>query len=256
MTNEVQPDDKAVDDFFEGDETPEIATEVEQTETVIEGEVVTKGETEEVVEPDKTETTDEVTETVPPADKEPTLVPIAALHDERRKAQQAKEEIDRLRTQLPNNDEAPDPYEDIDAYNTFMRGKWENEQSVKQESARKDRIETARGSMLEQHEDFTEMERIFEIMVASDRTLFDKMIASGNEVEFAYTAAKAYKTSIMGGIAAKPAETVVKEPTEAELRNKSAVDAPNLATATAQASNSQQLEKEADIDDVFADVGY
>lgn len=253
MTDEVQPEDKAVDDFFEGEETPEIATEVAETETVIEGEVITKGETEEVA--GEVKPANEETEPVPPADKEPTLVPIAALHDERRKAQQAKEEIDRLRSQIPNNDEAPDPYEDIDAYNTFMRGKWDNEQSVKQESARKTRIETARGKMLEQHTDFTKMERIFEIMVAGDATLFDKMIASGDEVGFAYSAAKAYETSVMGGITTKTEKTD-QEPTEAELRNKSAVDAPNLATATAQASNSQQLEKESDIDDVFEDMKY
>ena len=136
-----------------------------------------------------------------------------------------------------------------------MRGKWDNEQSVKQESARKTRIETARGKMLEQHTDFTKMERIFEIMVAGDATLFDKMIASGDEVGFAYSAAKAYETSVMGGITTKTEKTD-QEPTEAELRNKSAVDAPNLATATAQASNSQQLEKESDIDDVFEDMKY
>jgi hypothetical protein len=252
MTDEENPVDQAVDNLFEGADETEIATEVE-TEAVKDEESEPKGETETNEEEAPAES-EEKTETEPPSEeKEQKLVPIAALHDVRRKAQQLKEENDNLRGQLPKNDEAPDPYEDLEAYNAYNRAQWQREQQMEQTAKNTQRIETMRSKMLEQHDDFVEMENIFSIMLASDQSLMGKMLESGNEVEFAYNAAKGYKASLLGGVAEKT-ETV--EPSESELRNKSATELPNLAKATAQASNTNQLEKESDIDDIFEDQKY
>lgn len=238
MTDEVSKEEE----LFEGEEH-EISTEVEQsieTEKPVENEIDTEGE--------KPVETEVETESEPPADKEPTSVPIAALKDERQKRQQLEDEVNNLRKQLPTNDEAPDPYEDIDVYNTYMRNQWQQEQNVAQEQQRNARINESRSKMLETHADYDEMEQIFQLMTVSDKTLVDQMFASGNEAKFAYDTAKAHKASLLA-----PATEVV---TETEKPDTSITEMPNLATATAQAKNTQALEKEADIEDVFADVSY
>jgi len=173
---------------------------------------------------------------------------MAALQDERHKRQQYEKEIEQLRSQLPKSDEAPDPYEDIDAYDAYKRSKWEQEQNTKQEQQRNARINESRSKMLETHEDYDEMEQIFQLMTVSDKTLVEKMFASGNEAKFAYDTAKEYKESLIGG---KP--EIVEE---TQTTDKSAIEVPNLAKVTAQAKNTQGLDKEEDIDDVFADMQY
>jgi len=184
-------------------------------------------------------------------DDKPTSVPLAALQDERRKRQALEDEVTNLRGQIPKSDEAPDPYEDIDAYNAYMRNKWEQENQASQAAVRNQRINKSRSKMLETVADYDEMERVFQFMTAEDPSLVEKMFASGNEAKFAYDTAKLYKESLL-----KPAEETKTELSDDEKRNKSALEMPNLATATAQAKNTETLEKEADIEDVFADVGY
>jgi hypothetical protein len=142
-------------------------------------------------------------------------------------------------------------YEDKEGYEKYVRDQALAEIHAEQQAATKERISTSRTKMLEQHDDFLEMEAIFEIMVASDVSLIDKMLANEDGGKFAYDTAKAYKQSLIG----KPTEKV-NEPSETETRNKSAVDAPSLATATSVASNTQEIEKEATIDDIFADQNW
>lgn len=100
--------------------------------------------------------------------------------------------------------------------------------------------------MLEQHDDYDEMEKIFEIMTVQDRSLVEKMFASGDEAKFAYDKAKEYKESLI-----KP------QATESEsVENPPLKEVPNLAKATAQAANTPQVEQEATIEDIFADQQY
>lgn len=226
-TEDQKTDD--VENLFEGTEESEEKTE--ETED-------TKGETETE---DKTEETEE---SAPPAEEEK-LVPKAALHDERRRRQQAEEEAEKLRKLLPETDEAPDPYEDIDAYNDYMRCKWEKEQKVKQDEITRERLEKSRSKMLETATDYENMEKIFGLMVADDPTLADKMLASGDEAKFVYDTAKKYKEELL-----KP-ETKSEEKPEP-----SHIDGANLATATAQKSNTDKVEKEESLDEMFDDQIY
>jgi hypothetical protein len=224
--------------FFEGEDHP-ISTEpeqaTEQTPKPDQPAKVEQAEGEPESEPEvESETTSE---------EKPTLVPIAALHDERRKAQQAREEAERLRQQIPVKDEAPDPYEDIDAYNEYMRQKWEKEQLMHQDQIRRQNLDASRSRMLEQHEDYDEMERIFELMTVQDRSLIDKMFQSGDEAKFAYETAKAYKQSLL-------------TPQVHAETPQTPIEVPNLAKATAQAGNTPQVEQEATIEDIFADQEY
>lgn len=248
MTDEISPEDQELGEFFKGEEEVEVETEVVKDKAA-ETEADTKGVTEEaeVEKPAEVET-----ETEPPSDKESKLVPIAALHDERRKAQQFKERAEKAEKLIPEKDEAPDPYEDIDAYTEYVRTQVQKELQAEQRKANSDRIDLAREQMLEKHDDFIEMENIFTIMQASDPTLMGKMLASGNEVEFAYKTAKEYKAALLGDV--KP--PVIPDLTETEKRKAQALGAPNLATATAQATNAEQKLKESDINDVFADQTY
>ena len=224
--------------FFEGEEHEEISTEVEKVESKVESEAETEAKTEE-----------SVTEPAPTAEHEQKSIPLAALQDERRKRQHLEEEVEALRKQVPQSDEAPDPYDDIDAYDTFRRNQWQREQNMAMDRQRRNDLDVSRSKMLEQHNDYDEMERIFEIMTTSDRSLVDKMFQSGDAAKYAYDTARAYKESLM------PKQETVE--TSENVEQKASVKAmPNLASATAQASNTVQLEPEADIDDIFADIGY
>lgn len=234
MTDEAIDTD--VDNLFEGEETAEIQTEV-QTDVA---ETEPKGET-----PEETpETEPETPESEPPSDEKPQLVPKAAVLDERRKRQQLEEENRALREQIPQSDEAPDPYEDLDAYNEYMHKQWEKAAYEKQERQRFENIDKSRSIMLEQHDDFAEMEKIFEVMVASNPELAEKRIASGDEPKFAYETAKAYKNSLLG---ITPTETVAEKPE---------INAPNLASATAVGKNTPDIEQEEGLMDIFGDQQY
>ena len=236
---EVEQDD--LESFFEGEEHPittEPEKEPEQDEPAkVEAEPEPEQETEQ-----EPETASETT-----SDEKPTLVPIAALHDERRKAQQAREEAEMLRKQVPVQDEAPDPYEDIDKYNAYMRQQWEREQFAKQDQQRRQNLDQSRSKMLETHQDYEEKERVFELMATRDPSLVDKMFMSGNEAKFAYDMATSYINSVLPKGKAETIETAETAPI---------AEVPNLAKATAQAKNTPQVEPEATIDDIFADMEY
>lgn len=234
-TNELENDD--LDEFFGGQEETEVESEVAEEP---------KGETEETEAEAKEEP-----ETEPPSDKEPTLVPIAAVLDERRKAQQLKEELEELRKQVPQKDEAPDPYDDPEAYLAYHKSKWQQEQYMEQERATRERLEDSRSQMLAKADDYVEMEKVFEIMTLSDESLVGKMLASEDPAKFAYDSARQYRESLLGKV-----EVVKESEPEVDERKESAVKAPNLATATAQGKNTPEIEKEDDLEDVFADQEY
>lgn len=220
--------------FFEGEEHDEISTEKPVDEPA-----KVETETEQEAETESETTSEEKSTSVPEG-----YAPIAALQDERRKAQQFREEAEALRAKLPQTEEAPDPYEDIDKYNEFMRQKWEREQFEIQEQKRIEDLDKSRSKMLEQHTDYDEMEKIFGIMTIDDKSLIDKMYASGDAAKFAYETAKEYKASLLS----------VPEIPETEAHKP--VEVPNLAKATAVAQNTPQVEQEATIEDIFADQTY
>ena len=219
-------------------EEHDYSTEVE-SEAKVEDQQVEKPENEEAVDKEDVEKTEP---------DSPSTVPMAALQDERHKRQQLSEENERLRSQIPKSDEAPDPYTNIDDYDAYKKAEWEKDLNAKQANERNQRIEQSPTDMLQSHEDYDEMEQIFQLMTVTDKTLVEKMFASGNEAKFAYDTAKTYKDSLLSA----------PEP-EIETDNKDAksvLTMPNLAKATAQGKSTQVLESEGDIDDVFADVGY
>lgn len=237
-------------------EEEDVETKIEDVDTAFDDE----SDGQEEVEPDKAQEAEPGNDPKKPEDtgeeepsppEEPKSVPIAALHDERRKAQQAREELERLKALLPETDEAPDPYDDIDKYNEYMRKKWDKEQKETQDAAIRERIEKTRSEMLEQHNDYSTMEKVFELAAAEDQSLISKMLASDNPAKFAYEEGKKYREKYLG---AKPEET--KEPSPAEKRNNQALSGANLATATAQEKNTPTPEKELELDDVFDDQSY
>jgi len=227
--------------YFEGEDHP-ISTEPETVSE--ESDEPTQVENEQETVPDS-EPTAETTQEVPSVPEG--YAPIAALQDERRKAQQAREEAEMLRRQVPIKDEAPDPYEDIDAYNAYIRNKTEQEIYQKLEQQRIKNIEESRMKMLEKYQDYDEMEQIFSIMTATNIDLVEKMNMSSDPAKFAYDTAKAYKASLLSPSQGKLDVDLVQPPIK---------EVPNLAKATAQAPNTPQVEPEATIDDIFADMQY
>lgn len=241
MANE----DLDLNDVF--DDEPKAEEETEQSEVETETEDV-KGEEE------TSETEEETEEAEPPSAQEPTLVPIAALKDERRKAQDLKEEVKSLKSQIPQADSAPDPYDDLEGYNEFMRNQWEQEQIQKQTAEFAEIVEDSRKVMLENHEDFPQMEELFYVLANQNEDLKQEMFKSPDPAKYAYDASKSYlqaqKDTLLAEINAEnttETEEVPKNP---------ALKAPSLATATAQASNSAPVEKEEALEDLFGDQAY
>lgn len=230
MANE----DKELDDFFEGETVAEVETEVE---TDAKQEVMADKETEDETEVESETASEEET---------PKSIPMAAYMEEKRKRQELAEKIAKLEALVPKQEEtAPDPYEDLEVYNTFMRKQWENEQTESQRRKHIERIEKDRELYLETKDDFAQMEEVFQLMVIKNPKLRDEMIESGNEVKFAYEKASEYYNSLLGTKKADIADELTPAPKKK----------PNLATINGGRSNIE-VEKDEDLEDVFADQKY
>jgi len=119
------------------------------------------------------------------------------------------------------------------------------------------KVEESRSKVLEEKEDFTEMEKVFEIMTLSDPDLIQKMIYHENPAMFAYETAKEYKAGLLGTKEEVEVEVEDEKEKVSKERKVQAVDGVNLATATAQAKNTPQVEKEDyDDDEMFQDQKY
>ncbi len=238
MTEETKAEEEKEEELFPEEETSEIKTEVELEEKSSE-------ETKEATEENKEEKVEEKPEIK--------TVPIAAFHDKKRQVDILKEENAQLRTQIPESSEAPDPFEDIDKYNEYMRNKVLKEVKDEQNRAYLIRLDKSRDQMAEKKFDYPEMESVFEYLCFKNPQLIEDMKYSGNEALFAYNTAKEYEEkrnkNILDG-------TKTKEPSESELRNQSVVDTPSLATPTAQASNLPQIKKEVEFKDLFKGQKY
>lgn len=212
---------------------------------------------EEIKEEVEEKTEPEVEDTGTPPEP-PKLVPIAALQDERQKAQRLKKEIDELKAKIPKADSAPDPIDDPEGYKAYVRDEVEREHTAKQTKEFNDRVEASRAKMLESHDDYTAMEEDFYILASKDQSLQDEMYLNPEPAKFAYEKAQAYRTEqkellraeILSEIEVDP------EPSESEKRNKSAIKAPSLAKATSQGNNSVPREEEEGLEDVFKDQAY
>ena len=247
MTNEENesldsPD--SLDELFE-EESTDVTEDVTEDST---GEDEPKDES-------KDESEDEPKEDAEtPADKEPTLVPIAALQDERRKAKLLKEEIETLKLKVPELDEAPDPEEDLEAYNAYMRNQWEQEQFEEQSKVFIEKAEASRSVMLEKYDDYKQVEEVFYILANLDEGLKQDMFDSKDPALFAYTKGKEYLQSQRDTIIA---ELEAKKNPDLPTKSKSeSFKAPSLASATAQDSNSTEVEKDENLDDMFEDQAY
>lgn len=244
---------ETLDDVFadEGDGLAEAIAAPEKPEADIKG----AEDAEEDAEPAEDDAEDADTEasdedSAPPAEKEQTTVPIAALHDARRKEREAREAYEALRKQTEWQDDAnaPDPVADPVAYKQYVR------QQVKQEEMDA-RINASVDKMLETHADYPKMEKLFEVLAHENNELISQMSSHPNPAQFAYETAKAHleakKLELYGDLLPAPAP---KEQSPAEKRKAAAVGLPDLIKATAQESNSvEKLNPKDDIDEMFAD---
>jgi hypothetical protein len=177
------------------------------------------------------------------------LVPKAALLDERRKRQALEDRLSVLEKLVPKQeDEAPDPYRDLDKYNEFQRKKWEREQIENSRKERISKIEKRRTELLEQNPDFEEAERVFEILSIRDPNLGRELMESPDPVSFAYEKGRTYIKEVLS-----PAKVLSTEMLdESEKPSKK----PNLAKATAGATNKVEVDNEPTLKGVFADQDY
>lgn len=233
MTNE-EDSSEDLDEIFEDEEKPE------------DPELV--GEDEPKDEEKSEEKSEEESETPP----EPTLVPIAALLDERHKRQVLREENEKLKSQIPQTEQKPDMYEDPEGYEAWVLANAEQKVLDKQSAAFADLVESSRSSMLEKHEDYQKIEEVFYILANSDEDLKQEMFRSQDPAQFAYIKGKEYLDAQRENLRAEIlAETEDKPPEKPGL-----IKAPNLASATAQSSNSVEVEKDEDLNDMFEDQVY
>lgn len=264
MTDEdLSQEDQAIDKLFEGeDESEDSETDAESEVDESEQEDDTKGDTD--GEPDDDSDGDTSDESEPPSDKEQKLVPIAALLDERRKAQLLKEENEKLKSQFQQEEDetAPDPLDDPEGYKQYLKNQANRE-------LYQERAEESRSRMLESHSDYEEMEKIFMFLASQDSALVTQMNKHPDPAKFAYDKASEYKAeqresiknefreSLKAEILAElKAGAQPPEESEADKRKRSAVSVPNLTKATATDTNSTTIEKDEDLDDMFEDQKY
>jgi len=242
-------------------------TDIENLDVVFKGEEVEETKPEEVkpeAEEPKQETKEEESEkeepkgedSEPPSEKEEKTVPIAALHDQRRKAQQYKEELESYKAKYDVDEEAPDPAEDPEAYETYVKAKVEKELYEKN-------INASREKMMEDHEDYVEVEKDFMFLANRDQNLIKEMNDSPDPARYAYEKAKAYTEAKEEEIRAKilaeaQGDKVVEEEelSESEKRNKLATQVPDLTKAAAKGVNSEPLETDEALGDMFGDSKF
>ena len=181
----------------------------------------------------------ETPESPPPGEEEQIMVPIAAVHDLRRKVVSLKQENESLRQYAPKEEE-PDPYEDLEKYKQYVRNKVISEITQGQREQHQAFVEAARQKMFETHPDFQKMEKLFIVMAQDEPGLVNEMLASRDPAQFAYDKAVTYKKELLAA-----------EREEEPPKQKSRL--PNLATATAQRNNSQPIAKMPDVYELFDD---
>jgi len=188
------------------------------------------------------ETSEEDSETS--SDEEPKSVPIAALHDERRKGKAAREELEQYKARYDKDDDAPDPAEDPEGYEKHIEAKVSRRMET-------DRINDSRDRMLEKHDDYEEMERTFMVLQGLDPSLKDELNKHPDPALFAYEKGKAYfedqRKKLLGEIEAEKGkgsddDDKDEETSEADKKKQKALKVPDLTKAASKGSNSEEKE--------------
>lgn len=264
MTKEaVVVEDDELDDVFEDESTKVTTDKADETKDL---------DPEAKADETKDDKATGEKDTAPPAEEAPKSVPIAALHDERRKRKLAEEEADTLRQQLPPGVDTvePDRFDDPEAHDKWLQDSWQRKQDAKAHAAYVASVEDSRSRMLEKHDDFKEVERIFYVLAQGDPALTQEMIDSKDPAAFAYEKGNAWKAEQRKTIIAeleaegytkKEAKANADDIIDAEIISETKtpvkkVKTPSLATVTAAAPNTQVVEKEESIEDICADQSY
>lgn len=244
----------SIDDVFNDSDTPEPEPKGDEPEPEPKGEEP-KGEDEPKPED----------EPEPPSGKDES-VPIAALHAERRKRQEAEAKL----RDIQEGKKIPDPIEDPEGYSKHI-------ESVVSARSLDDRITMSRELYAELKDDYAEKEKVFMQLVGAefdedgkllsiqDEGLLKKFHASKNPAKFAYDTANEhleiqklrdpkYKEQLENEIRQKILDELNKDKKDDKPKDKTvkATEVPDLTQATASGSNSIQKEKEvSELDDVF-----
>lgn len=248
-------DDTRTDEGAEAAESGEVETGETQAE-----------ETSEQSEETAEEGSEEQSE--PPSDSEEESAdnqwaPRAALLDERKKRQQAQEDLERYKREhgiSEETDEAPDPRDDPEGYKKHVR------QQVERENWEQ-RVTTSRERMLEKHSDFEEKERHFVAIAQNNPDLVKQMNEHPDPAAFAYEKAneslneqeKAIENRVVERLRA---EGKLKEETgesgESRRSSDSASKVSDLTSAAGAGPNSGEGEavESTDPADVFDNLSY
>lgn len=227
-------------------------------ESFDDSEKVTEETPEEVTEEATEEKSEEASKEAPKEDSkedpnvESKMVPIAAVHDLRRKNQQLAEELDGLRKQVPDELEEPDPLEDPEEWKQWQRDKIVREANESKQREIADKIEASRSRALEKHENFEAMEDTFSYLAAKDPDLVKKMVDHEDPAEWAFRQAEKYeedrKTELLAELESKLQKGEAK-PEDLEVDSEKPVSTPSLATATAAKSNKVESESLGELKD-------
>ena len=226
---------QTIDELFDAD----TAEQVEETDDKTEDESEESDDAEDESE-DDAETTSAREESVP----------VKALTEERRKRQSAEKRVKELEGQLRPKDKIPDPIDDPEGYVKY------NEKRFSAEAFRT-KANLSRDVMIDTKDDYIEKEAIF-VKLAKERPyLKQQMMEHPNPAKFAYNTAlehleieKYRDPDYREKLKAELREEILKEK-GGKPAKKSALDVPDLTKAAAAGKNSDSVEKEETLDDMF-----
>lgn len=182
-----------------------------------------------------------------PSDKEPTLVPVAAVQDLRRKNRELKEQLEEANKYRPKDNTEPDMYEDPEGWKAWNRNQIESEYVQRSQAEQSERIESSRSKMLEV-DDYIDAENEFMVHAQRDQDLRDQMLNHKDPARFAYEKGKEFK---------EQREKAIIDKYLAQNPDKAKKPVPKLSLATATAPpNTVEVEEEEDLKDMFAGQGY
>lgn len=241
-TEAPQENPENISDLFDDDSVTEETSEesTEESSTEESDETSSKEESEETADESKGEDTE------PPSEEEGS-VPRKALLEERRKRQELEKRVQELE---PDDEEAPDPTDDPDGYEKYLRTKWEREQWAERANKSRDR-------MLEKHSDYEEKERHFLFLANQDPELIKQMNEDPDPAAFAYTKAVESMEAQEKAIEERVLERLKKEGKLKEEKASTASKVSDLTSATGAGKNTEEDVKEStDPQDVFDDLAY
>ena len=169
----------------------------------------------------------------------------AALKANRQKAREAEALAKSLREKYEPDEEEPDPLIDPDAFKSYHRQKWEQEQKEKTVNRSRDR-------MMEKHSDYEEMEKVFMFLSNQDKSLVEEMWESPDPGQYAYDKAKEYRESEREAIRAELKEELAATFTEEKEGKPVSKKTPDLTTASALGDKTEKPESDvATLDEVW-----